>query len=268
MPRPRIPTREPLENKFLGASPALFFGLRNHRQTLGSSSGLVPSNGILLQPVSSAPSAVGDDLANAPVEKVNDPLQRFNRTIFGFNDQLNNYALRPIAHGYAFVVPLKLRNGITNFFDNVQFPVRFVNSVLQGKLTRSAQEAGKFVINSTAGIGGLIKVSDHVSALTDVPPEDFGQTLSFWGLPPGPYLVIPVLGPSDCRDIVGFAGDYAITPLNWHALGIIRCAYISDAASFAISGTRYLNSLPKAIEAYDQIKAEAVDPYIAIRDGY
>jgi phospholipid-binding lipoprotein MlaA len=220
------------------------------------------------QPVSSAPSAVGGDLANAPVEKVNDPLQRFNRTIFGFNDQLNNYALRPIAHGYAFVVPLKLRNGITNFFDNVQFPVRFVNSVLQGKLTRSAQEAGKFVINSTAGIGGLIKVSDHISALTGVPPEDFGQTLSFWGLPPGPYLVIPVLGPSDCRDIVGFAGDYAITPLNWHALGIIRCAYISDAASFAISGTRYLNSLPKAIETYDQIKSEAVDPYIAIRDGY
>jgi phospholipid-binding lipoprotein MlaA len=218
--------------------------------------------------VDSASAVVGDDLANAPVQKVNDPLQRFNRTIFGFNDQLNHYALRPIAHGYAFVVPLKLRNGITNFFDNVQFPVRFVNSVLQGKLTRSAQEVGKFVINSTAGVGGLIKVSDHVPELIDVPPEDFGQTLSFYGLPPGPYLVIPVLGPSDCRDIVGFAGDYAISPLNWHTLGIIQCAYISDAASIALSGTRFLNGLPKAIEGYDQIKAEAVDPYIAIRDGF
>jgi phospholipid-binding lipoprotein MlaA len=220
------------------------------------------------QPVRATPSATGEDFANVQVQKVNDPFQGFNRTVFGFNDELNTYALRPFAHGYAVIVPLRVRTSITNFFDNLQFPVRFVNSLLQGKLTRSAQEAGKFVVNSTAGVGGLIRVSDHISALADVPAEDFGQTLGVWGIPPGPYLVVPVLGPSDWRDMVGFAGDYVISPLNWHTLGIIHCAFISDATSIALSAARYINGLPKSVEAYDQMKSEAVDPYIAMRDAY
>jgi phospholipid-binding lipoprotein MlaA len=220
------------------------------------------------QSVRAPSSATGDDFSNLPAQKVNDPLQGFNRTMFNLNDKLITHAIRPFAHGYAIIVPLRLRNGITNFFDNIQFPVRFVNSVLQGKLTRSAQETGKFIINSTAGVGGLIRVSDHIPALADVPPEDFGLTLGVWGLPPGPYLVMPVLGPSDCRDLVGFAGDYVISPLDWHTLGFIHCAYISNATSLALSSVRYVNGLPKAIDTYDQMKSEAVDPYVAIRDGY
>jgi len=215
-----------------------------------------------------ASSAVGDDFANVPVQKVNDPLQGFNRTMFGFNDELNTHAWRPLAHGYVIVVPRPVRNGISNFFDNVQFPVRFVNSVLQGKLTRSAQEVGKFVFNSTFGVGGLIRVSDHVSGLADVPAEDFGQTLGVWGIPAGPYIVVPVLGPSDCRDIVGFAGDYVMSPLNWHTLGFIHYKYISDGVSIALSGVRYVNALPKTVETYDKMKSAAVDPYIAVRDAY
>ncbi len=220
------------------------------------------------QPARVAPSDVGDDFANVPTQKGNDPLQRLNRTVFVFNDGLYTYALRPLAHGYAIVVPLPVRTGISNFFDNVQYPVRFINSVLQGKLTRSAQETGKFVINSTAGIGGLIRISDHISGLADVPAEDFGQTLGVWGIPAGPYIVIPVLGPSDCRDAVGLAGDFAMSPLNWHTIGLIHYAYISDALGISLSAVRYVNSLPKSLKAYDQIKSEAVDPYIAMRDGY
>jgi len=220
------------------------------------------------QSVRATPSPVGDDFSNVAVQKVSDPLQGFNRTMFGFNDELYTHVLRPFSRGYVVVVPLRARNGISNFFDNLQFPVRFVNSVLQGKLLRSAQETGKFVVNSTAGIGGLIRVSDRISGLADVPPEDFGQTLAVWGLATGPYLVIPVLGPSDCRDLVGFAGDYVISPLNWHALGIIHCAFISNGVSIALSGARYINGIPKAIDAYDQLKSGAVDPYIAVRDAY
>ena len=220
------------------------------------------------QSVATNSSVVGDTLANGTAPNANDPLQGWNRTVFGFNDELNTHALRPLAHGYAFIVPLRLRNGVSNFFDNVQFPVRFVNSILQGKLARSAQEAGKFVINSTVGIGGLIRVSDHISGLAGIPAEDFGQTLGVWGLAAGPYLVIPILGPSDCRDLVGFAGDYAISPLNWHTLGFIHHAYISNALSLSLSATRYVNGLPKAIETYDEMKSEAVDPYIAMRDAY
>ena len=217
-------------------------------------------------PVASASEAT--DFTNVPAQKTNDPLQRFNRTIFAFNDSLYTYALGPFAHGYVLIVPRPVRTGISNFFDNLGFPVRFINCVLQGKFTRSAQETGKFVLNSTAGVGGLIRVSDHVPSLADVPAEDFGQTLGVWGIPPGPYIVIPVLGPSDCRDLVGFVGDYALYPLDWYPLGIIHHSFVSDAVLIALSATRYVGGLPKAIDTYDQMKSAAVDPYIAIRDGY
>jgi phospholipid-binding lipoprotein MlaA len=213
--------------------------------------------------------SAGDaDLANVSEQKTNDPWQGLNRTTFGFNDGLNTYASRPVAHGYAAIVPLRVRNGVTNFFDNLNYPVRFINSVLQGKITRSAQETGKFVINTTAGVGGLIRVSDHISSLADVPAEDFGQTLGVWGIAPGPYILIPVLGPSDCRDLVGFAGDFVMSPLNWHTIGLIHYAFITDPLTIALSTTRYVNGLPKAIDSYDQLKSEAVDPYVAMRDAY
>jgi phospholipid-binding lipoprotein MlaA len=217
-------------------------------------------------PNSSSRPNTTDEFASG--QKVNDPFIRFNRTIFAFNDTLNTYALRPIARGYAKIVPRPVRNGITNAFDNAQFPVRFVNCVLQGKLKRSAQETGKFVVNSVAGFGGLMRVSDHVTSLANVPAEDFGLTLGVWGIPAGPYLVVPLLGPSGCRDLVGFAGDYVIYPLNWHAVGIIHHAFISNTINGALSGTRTVNGLPKSVQDYDQMKAAAVDPYIAMRDAY
>ena len=219
-------------------------------------------------PVSVAPASGVTDFTNVPVQKMNDPLQRFNRTIFAFNDGLYTYALRPVAHGYVLIVPGPFRTGISNFFDNLGFPVRFVNCVLQGKFTRSAQETGKFVVNSIWGIGGLIRVSDQLPGLADVPAEDFGQTLGVWGIPPGPYIVIPVLGPSDCRDLVGYVGDYALYPLNWYPFGIIRHSLVSNTVTITLSAIRSVNGLPKAIDTYDQMKSAAVDPYIAIRDGY
>jgi phospholipid-binding lipoprotein MlaA len=212
--------------------------------------------------------AAADTLPEVSVQKVNDPLERFNRTMFRFNDGLYTHVLSPVAHGYVLVVPRPVRTGVTNFFDNLQFPVRFANSVLQGKITRSAQETWKFIFNSTAGIGGLIRVSDRLEGLADVPAEDFGLTLGVWGIAAGPYIVVPVLGPSDCRDIVGLAGDYVMTPLNWYPLGIIRHAFVSDAVSIALSATRYVNGLPKAMDQYDQMKSAAIDPYIAVRDAY
>jgi phospholipid-binding lipoprotein MlaA len=217
-------------------------------------------------PKSSSHPNTTDEFANG--QKTNDPFIRFNRSIFAFNDTLTTYALRPIAHGYAKIVPRPVRNGITNAFDNAQFPVRFVNCVLQGKIKRSAQETGKFVVNSVAGVGGLMRISDHVTSLANVPAEDFGQTLGVWGIPAGPYLVVPLLGPSGCRDLVGFAGDYVIYPLNWHTVGIIHHAFISDTISGALSGTRTVNGLPKSVQDYDQMKAAAIDPYISVRDAY
>jgi len=215
-----------------------------------------------------APTAAAGNFSDVLEQQVNDPLQRFNRTIFRFNDGLYTHVLRPVAHGYVFIVPRPVRTGVSNFFDNLRFPVRFINSVLQGKITRSAQETWKFIFNSTAGIGGLIRVSDHLKDLADVPAEDFGLTLGVWGIAAGPYIVVPVLGPSDCRDVVGFAGDYVMTPLNWYPVGIIRHAFVSNALSISLSGVHYVNGLPKAMDDYDQLKLAAVDPYIAMRDAY
>jgi phospholipid-binding lipoprotein MlaA len=213
--------------------------------------------------------SAGDaDLNEVPVQKTNDPWLRLNRTTFRFNDELHTHVARPVAHEYAVIVPLRVRTGVSNFFDNLNYPVRFINCVLQGKITRSAQETGKFVVNSTAGVGGLVRVSDRISSLADVPAEDFGQTLGVWGIAPGPYIVIPVLGPSDCRDLVGFAGDFAMNPLNWHTLGIIHYAFLPNAVGIALSGTKFVNGLPKSVDSYDQLKAEAVDPYSSMRDAY
>jgi phospholipid-binding lipoprotein MlaA len=220
------------------------------------------------QPTPANSPAVTDEFTNTPVQKVDDPFQKFNRSMFRFNDTLYKYALRPVAHGYAAIVPTPIRTGITNVFDNALYPVRFINCVLQGKIKRSAQETGKFLVNSTVGIGGWMRPSEHMSAIANVPAADFGQTLSVWGISTGPYLVVPGLGPSDCRDLVGYAGDFVIYPLNWHAIGIIRCAFISNTISFSLGAAKFVNGLPKAVDTYDQITSAAVDPYIAVRDGF
>ena len=212
-------------------------------------------------------SAAENNFENVPAQKVSDPFERFNRSIFGFNDKLHTHALRPLAHGYAAIVPRQVRTAIGNFLDNLHYPVSFINSILQGKITRSAQQTGQFLINSTAGIGGLFRVSDHISGLADVPPSDFGQTLGIWGVSPGVYVVVPLLGPSDFRDLVGYAGDFAMSPLNWHTFGILQYEY-SWAVSFGLSATRSVNGLPKTVQTYDQLKAAAVDPYVATRNAY
>jgi phospholipid-binding lipoprotein MlaA len=208
--------------------------------------------------------AVTDDFTNTTVQKVNDPFEGFNRSMFRINNTLYKFALRPLAHGYAAIVPTPIRTGI----DNAQYPVRFINCVLQGKIKRSAQETGKFVVNSTVGIGGWMRPSEHMPAIANVPAADFGQTLSVWGISTGPYLVVPGLGPSDCRDLVGYAGDFVIYPLNWHAIGIIHHAFISNTINFSLGAAKFVNGLPKAVDTYDQITSAAVDPYIAVRDGF
>ena len=217
-------------------------------------------------PVNAASTA--DDFTAIPVQKVDDPFQGFNRSMFRINNTLYKFALRPLARGYAAIVPTPVRTGITNVFDNAQYPVRFINCVLQGKIKRSAQETGKFVVNSTIGIGGWMRPSEHITAIANVPAADFGQTLGVWGFRTGPFLVVPVLGPSDCRDLVGYAGDFVMYPLNWHAIGLMHHVLISNTINFSLGAAKFVNGLPKAVDTYDQITAAAVDPYIAVRDGF
>lgn len=203
-----------------------------------------------------------DEFDEYAVPRVSDPFERVNRTIFKFNDSAYRHVLRPVAHGYEKAVPRPVRRGIGNFFDNLAFPVRFTGSALQGKFDRSAAEAGKFLVNTTVGIAGLIRVSDEFPEL-QVPPEDVGQALGSWGLRQGPFLVIPILGPTTIRDLVGRSGDSALNPVNW--------TFIEGydwRLRTGLQATDSVNGLPTILETYDSLRQSALDPYVALRNGY
>jgi phospholipid-binding lipoprotein MlaA len=215
------------------------------------------------------PEAVSDDagdsfpedlepLPEKPPVHVADPIEPVNRAIFVFNDRLYFWLLKPVARGYAFVVPEPLRIGIRNAFANVLMPVRLVNSVLQGKVRGAGRELARFTINTTIGMGGLFDTAKndwHIPASD----EDTGQTLGTYGLGHGVYLVLPVFGPSSVRDAAGFGGDTLLNPLR----------YLLDfRTGVAVTAGKTINNTSLKIGEYEDIKAAAIDPYLAVRDGY
>ncbi len=204
-----------------------------------------------------------DDWDDVAEVKAHDPIEPANRGIFWFNHQIYTFVAKPFSTAYEFVLPDLLRRGIRNAYENIRFPVRFVNHTLQGRLDRTAQETGRFLVNSTAGVGGVMKPADKIPALADVPKADTGQTLGKWGIPHGPYLVVPVLGPTSSRDLVGTAGDTALNPVAW--LGLIFGGALWTTAVSAPSGA---HGLPDQMDRYDLATKDALDPYISARTGY
>lgn len=210
--------------------------------------------------------AVVDEMDEYAVVQVYDPFEPVNRAVFKFNDGLYDYALRPISKGYTKVVPEPARHGIRNFFDNLRFPIRFVNSALQGKFGRAGRETQKFAVNTVAGLGGFIRVSDEVPALAELPREDTGQTLGVWRIGKGPYLVLPVFGPGTARDTAGIVGDYFLNPLNWNLRENIE--WYEWEVETGVTAVGVLNTLPDILNTYDAPRKDAIDPYIAIRSAY
>lgn len=207
-----------------------------------------------------------DDYDTSAATQVSDPLEGMNRAMFRFNDGVYEFVLRPISKGYEIIAVRPVRQGIDNFFENVKYPVRFVNCGLQGKFKRAGLETGKFMVNTVGGVGGLFKVSDKIPALADVPAEDTGLTFAHWGIGHGAYIVLPVYGPTTMRDGVGLAGDYVLNPVNWgslfaHGRHARNWTWIPPAANT-------LRQLPGQLEKYDSASANAVDPYIAVRSAY
>ena len=220
-----------------------------------------------------APSAPAAPMAEEDAEvddyaivQVSDPLEPMNRVIFKFNDGLYGYVFRPISKGYTKVVPSPAREGIRNFFDNIKFPIRFVNSALQGKFKRAGLETGKFAVNTVAGIGGFIRISDDVPSLAQVPREDTGQTFGVWRIGKGPYLVLPVFGPATTRDTVGMVGDYFLNPLNWNLRENLEWYTWEVQTGVTVVGA--VNTLPELLSTYDALHKDAIDPYIAVRSAY
>lgn len=130
-----------------------------------------------------------------------DPLEGFNRGVYAFNSKADKYVLRPVAKTYDTVLPRPAKTGVDNFFSNLWEPWNAVNNLLQGKFDRALGSTYRFIVNSTIGIGGLFDVADHYEV--EEAPEDLGQTLASWGVKPGPYIVVPLLGPTTLRDGFG-----------------------------------------------------------------
>ncbi len=196
-------------------------------------------------------------LESYEVEEPLDPLEDLNRRVFWLNDRLYFYLIKPIARGYSFVIPEDFRVAVRNLFHNLTTPVRMVNSLLQGKVDGAARELLRFLLNTTAGVAGLADPATEFGLKSE--EEDFGQTLAVYGMREGPYLVLPVLGPSNLRDFFGLVVDTFIDPVN----------YISDLQTvLAIQSYRYLNNTSLRIGEYETLKASALDPYTALKDAY
>lgn len=194
-------------------------------------------------------------------EANNDPLEPLNRAAFFVHDGLDTLILRPAAEAYRIFLPPEIRSAIRNVLANLRTPVILVNDLLQGETERAGVTLGRFVLNTTIGVGGLWDRARDFGLLGHT--EDFGQTLAVWGLPEGPYLFVPVLGPSNPRDLAGFAADTAINPLTW--LGgneTVEAVMITRTALTALDTREGL------IEPLDALRQGSLDPYAALRSAY
>ena len=202
-----------------------------------------------------------DDYDTSPVYSIADPLEPWNRFWFGFNDIFFMYVANPLYTVYDTIVPDDVQSGLSNFLNNLLFPVRFVNALLQGKVQLAGVELGRFMINSTVGMAGFIDVAQHKKTVVPYTRsgEDFGQTLGAWGIGQGFYLVLPILGPSSARGLVGSAGDFFIDPTMYFETNHIY--------TYTKYGLRF-NELGTIIPLYEDAKAASIDPYIAMREAY
>lgn len=196
---------------------------------------------------------------NGETSTTSDPLEPVNRGVFSFNHQLYRFVLRPLGRVTETLLTKPVLKALDRAFDNADAPVRIVGSLMQGKAERALLETEKLLINSSIGVGGLFKVSDHFGRYRAIPKEDIGQAFGQWGISAGPYLVLPVLGPSSSRDIVGKAADIALNPITWLPHQTLRNS---------IAGGRALEQNPSQIRSYDQSIEGSVDRYIAIRESY
>lgn len=191
----------------------------------------------------------------AQSEQNPDPWQGFNRAMFTFNDAVDRWTLKPLAKTYKFVMPDPLEVGVSNIFNNVMEVPNTINGVLQGDLKGAAHDTGRLLVNTTLGIGGLLDVAQHMNLPAD-DPEDFGQTLAVWGVGQGPYLVLPLLGPSTLRDGFGRPVDYYANPTAY----IDHVPTDNTVMAFSLMDSRAgLLELEKGITG---------DRYIFIRDVY
>lgn len=204
-----------------------------------------------------------DAIALAAYEEANDPLEPFNRAMFRTDQALDKALVRPITKGYRAVVPEGGRRSVGNFLRNLRSPITFVHDVLQAEPERAGVTVARFAVNTFIGVLGLFDVGEEIGLPHH--SEDFGQTLAVWGVGDGPYVYVPLLGPSTVRDGTGFGVDaFFVDPLAWYSRGNGAETWIQ----WAVFGTLLINTKDETMFALDELNASSIDYYAALRSAY
>jgi phospholipid-binding lipoprotein MlaA len=201
-------------------------------------------------------SALLGGCATGPDASPNDPLEPFNRTVFRVNDKIDQYVAIPLAKGYRKVTPSPVRTAVTNFFGNIGDVGNTINNLLQGKGEDAVNSLMRFAFNSTFGIAGLIDIATPAGLRKR--PQDFGLTLGNWRIPSGPYLVLPLFGPSSFRDGTGLAVDFQLDPAS----------YAEPAPRNSLYGVNFVNTRTNLLDTTQLLEEIALDKYTFVRDGY
>ena len=207
-------------------------------------------------------------LEEEEMETIADPLKPFNRLMFDFNDKLYFYLLKPVAQVYETVLPEPVRVSIRNFISNITTPVRLLNCILQGKVEKAGIEYSRFMVNTIAGGLGFFDIAKKYSSL-EKQDEDFGQTLGFYGMKEGFYIVWPFFGPSTVRDTLGSVGDFFSDPFVYvNPTTDIGITKINSDIHSGITTTNRVNETSLTLGTYEEFKESSFDPYVSMRSAY
>ena len=202
-----------------------------------------------------------DSTAAEAYDEANDPFEPMNRAILEFNLALDRFILKPIAYVYKEALPAEAQKSVHNFLDNMHAPVSFANDLLQGQPGRAGTIAARFAINTLIGFGGLFDVAHELGF--QIHDEDFGQTLGVWGAEEGPYLMLPLFGPSNPRDGIGMLVDIFLDPFTY----IFRMADI-EWAGYARLGLRGIDTRARHYDEFNELQRNSLDFYATLRSLY
>ncbi|HVJ51177.1 MAG TPA: VacJ family lipoprotein [Aliidongia sp.] len=209
----------------------------------------------------SQPSTPKGDAASSADATNNDPLESVNRGIWDFDLALKDYLLTPIAKGYRWATPQFVQTGISNVLRNLRSPTILMNDVLQGNMDRAGDTFARIWLNTIIGVGGIFDVG--TSANVPFHDTDFGATLGSWGVPAGPYLVLPLIGPSDPRDGVGYGVDSLADPFT-----IKMRAANMDEGNYVRFGVSVVNEEAQTLDEFNELRRSSLDFYAAVRSLY
>lgn len=194
-------------------------------------------------------------------EQIHDPMENLNRGIFAFNEVVDKTVIEPVARGYRWITPKPVRTGVRNFLRNLKSPIVMGNELLQGDLEGFANASGRLFINTLLGVGGIFDVAD----MGGIPyePEDFGQTLAVWGVGNGPYVMIPLIGPSTARDATGMVVDSFADPVRIYLFNTDR-----EWLHYTRVAVGVVDQREELLDVIDDLRRNSFDYYAALRSAY